>query len=82
MVGMIIAFPGIVSRDKEVAVDLDKVKIEMPADMPGSGPTTDPFAPSSGNQPAADPTAAASGAQPSGDDEQKKMDELFGTPKK
>jgi hypothetical protein len=82
MVGMIITFPGIVSRDKEVAVDLDKVKIEMPADMPGSGPATDPFAPSSGAQPAADPTAAASGAQPSGDDEQKKMDELFGTPKK
>jgi TRAP-type mannitol/chloroaromatic compound transport system permease large subunit len=82
MVGLIIVFPGIVSRDKEVAVDLDKVKIEMPADIPGSGPAIDPFAPSSGAQPAADPTAAASGAASSGDDEQKKMDELFGTQKK
>jgi hypothetical protein len=29
MVGVIIAFPGIVSRDKEEKIDLDKVKIEM-----------------------------------------------------
>ena len=34
MVGLIIAFPGIVSGglDKEVKVDLDKVKIEQPAE--------------------------------------------------
>ena len=81
MVGMIIAFPGIVSRDKEEKIDLDKVKIEMPADMPGSAPQNDPFAPSSDAQPAADPTAAASGASTTEDEEQKKMDELF-NPKK
>ena len=36
MVGLIIAFPGIVSSglDKKVAVDLDKVTLEMQADMP------------------------------------------------
>jgi TRAP-type mannitol/chloroaromatic compound transport system permease large subunit len=80
MVGLIIAFPGIVSRDKDEQVDLDKVKIEMPADMPGAAP--DPMVPSSGAQPAGDPSAAASAAELSGDDEQKRMDELFGTQKK
>jgi len=37
MVGLIIAFPGIVSGglDKEVKVDLDKVKIEQPAEDQG-----------------------------------------------
>jgi GntP family gluconate:H+ symporter len=89
MVGAIIAFPGIVSRDVEEKVDLDKVKIEMPADMPGGAapgadpfqaPDKDPFAPPpmQGTQPAADPTAAASGAPaPSAEDEQKKVQELF-----
>jgi GntP family gluconate:H+ symporter len=83
MVGLIIAFPKIVSRDVEEKVDLDKVKIEMPTDMPGAAPgSNDPFAPA-GNDPTAAPGAAAPGASaPSGDDEQKKMDELFGTPKK
>lgn len=51
MVGLIIAFPGIVSQDKVEKIDLDKVKIEMPADLPGSGP--DPFGP--GNDPFATP---------------------------
>jgi GntP family gluconate:H+ symporter len=70
MVGLIIAFPKIVSRDVEKPVDLDKVKIEVPAEMPGS----DPFAPPG--------AAAPAGSAPSADDEQKKMDELFGTQKK
>jgi len=35
MVGLIIAFPDIVSRDKVEKIDLDKVKIEMPAELPG-----------------------------------------------
>jgi TRAP-type mannitol/chloroaromatic compound transport system permease large subunit len=83
MVGLIITFPKIVSRDVEQAVDLDKVKIEMPTDMPnytpGAAPgSTDPFAPPSG--PDAQPGAPASPS--SSDDEQKKMDELFGTKKK
>jgi hypothetical protein len=67
----------------EPAVDLDKVKIEMPSDMPnytpGAAPgSSDPFAPPSG--PDAQPGTPASPS--SGDDEQKKMDELFGTKKK
>ena len=79
MVGMIIAFPRIVSRDVEQKVDLDKVKIEMPTDVPGAAPGSDPFAPPSTGDP--QPGAGAASA-PSSDDEQKKMDELFGTPKK
>ena len=65
MVGLIIAFPGIVSRDKvEKKIDLDKVKIEMPVDMP-FGPEVDPFGPQS--DPFATPPAggeAAPGAEP------------------
>jgi len=65
MVGLIIAFPGIVSRDVVEKIDLDKVKIEMPVEE-----TETPAAPS-GSDPLAPPAA------PSGDDEQKKIDELF-----
>lgn len=78
MVGLIIAFPDIVSRDKEVKYDLDKVKIEMPADIEAAPP----------------PAGAASGAEGAGqlpgvelpgqeaadkaaEEEQKKIDELF-----
>jgi GntP family gluconate:H+ symporter len=70
MVGLIIAFPKIVSRDVEAPVDLDKVKIEVPADVPGA---PDPFTTS--------PDPAASGLQPpaaeSQEDEDKKMQDLF-----
>lgn len=83
MVGLIIAFPGIVSRDVEKKVDLDKVKIEMPTDLPAFGadpfatPATEPGAtPSSGAEPGAAP------GTPTEDEEQKKLDELFGTQKK
>ncbi|TFZ02345.1 TRAP transporter large permease subunit [Ramlibacter henchirensis] len=64
MVGLIIAFPGIVSRDVVETIDLDKVKIEMPVEQP-SGGTDDPLKQQEG------------GSTPSGDDEQKKLDELF-----
>jgi GntP family gluconate:H+ symporter len=74
MVAAIIAFPKIVSRDVEPQVDLDKVKIEVPTDLPGAMPNNDPFA----TPGAPDPGASA----PSPEDEQKKMDELFGTQKK
>jgi GntP family gluconate:H+ symporter len=83
MVGMIIAFPGIVSRDKEEKVDLDKVKIEAPAEVPGA---PDPFAapPDSGATPAApsasDPLAPATPPSAS-EDEDKKMQDLFGEKK-
>jgi TRAP-type mannitol/chloroaromatic compound transport system permease large subunit len=75
MVGLIIAFPGIVSRDVEEKIDLDKVKIEMPADVQGTG--NDPFAPPNDLQPAPTPAEAASAAQATADEEQKKIDDLF-----
>ena len=94
MVALIIAFPKIVvARQVEEKIDLDKVKIEMPA-APGGDPFapplndpfatppagTDPFAtPSGAAQPGAD---AASAPASSEDEEQRKQDELFGTPKK
>ena len=62
MVGLIIAFPGIVSRDKQQVYDLDKIKIEMPAEQGLEPPAALP------GSPAADKEAA---------DEQKKMDDLF-----
>jgi len=59
MVGLIIAFPGIVSSglDKEEVYDLDKVRMEMEATMPGEASE------------AADPTAGMEGAAtaPGGD---------------
>lgn len=77
MVSLIIAFPGIVSRDKEEKVDLDKVKIEAPAELPGEGGT--------GTQPEAQPGMPAEGAsapsaeaaEAAADEEQKKIDDLF-----
>jgi TRAP-type mannitol/chloroaromatic compound transport system permease large subunit len=66
MVGLIIAFPGIVSRDVEEKVDLDKVKIEVPAELPAPGEEPKPEA--MPGTPAGDAAA---------DEEQKKIDELF-----
>ena len=43
MVGLIIAFPGIVSQDKIEKIDLDKVKIEIPVEPSAGG--LDPAAP-------------------------------------
>ncbi|HEY0826432.1 MAG TPA: TRAP transporter large permease subunit [Ramlibacter sp.] len=81
MVGLIITFPGIVSRDKVEKIDLDKVKIEMPTDMPGAAPGYDPFATPPGNdlQPAPSPAEAASAAEAAADAEQQKIDDLFKT---
>jgi TRAP-type mannitol/chloroaromatic compound transport system permease large subunit len=64
MVGLIIAFPGIVSRDKEEKIDLDKVKIEIPVEsqMPEIKPGELPGTP---------------GGDAAADEEQKKIDELF-----
>jgi tripartite ATP-independent transporter DctM subunit len=67
MVGLIIAFPGIVSRDVEAKVDIDKVKIEMPSELPG--------APAEELKPEALPGTPAGDAAAA--DEQKKLDELF-----
>ena len=75
MVGLIIAFPGIVSRDSREEVDLDKVKIEMPQESFGT-PAAPPALPgASGAEP-----EAATPAMPSAssiDEEQKKIDDLF-----
>ncbi|HEY1226132.1 MAG TPA: TRAP transporter large permease subunit, partial [Ramlibacter sp.] len=81
MVGLIIAFPGIVSRDKEEKIDLDKVRIEMPTeenfgtpDMSGGGTPAAPAASAGGSAempvPPAEPATSP-------EDEQKKLDELF-----
>ena len=69
LVGIVIFFPQTVTvfLDKEVVIDIDKVKIEMPVETPDpvtapSGAASDPLAPK-----------AAAGS----DDEQKKIDDLF-----
>jgi len=68
LVAIVIFFPQTVTvfLDKEVAVDLDKVKLEMPADMqqPQDNPVDmeNPF----GNAPAADATAPAAAPEPQG----------------
>jgi TRAP-type mannitol/chloroaromatic compound transport system permease large subunit len=84
MVAMIIAFPGIVSRDKVEKIDLDKVKIEMPKeenfgtqDMSGFGTPPAPAAPTPGGASGAVPVPPPEPAQSSPEDEQKKLDELF-----
>jgi tripartite ATP-independent transporter DctM subunit len=75
MVGLIIAFPDIVSRDKEVKYDLDKVKIEMPAELPGTPPLDPGALTGSDLKPEAAPGSDA--ADKAAEDEQKKIDELF-----
>ena len=79
MVGLIIAFPGIVSSglDKEEVYDLDKVRMEMEAAMPDAAPE------------AADPTAGmdgasapASDAAPAADDPLKALQDSMANEKK
>ncbi|MES2401938.1 MAG: TRAP transporter large permease subunit [Pseudomonadota bacterium] len=79
MVGLIIAFPGIVSSglDKKVVYDLDKVRIEMERNMPPEPVQLEP-APGGGAQ-------GASAAAPSGtaeDDPMKAMQESLDKAKK
>jgi Tripartite ATP-independent periplasmic transporter, DctM component len=63
MVGLIIAFPGIVSGglDKKEVFDMDKIRIEMEKSMPAPEQGADPFAPPS-STPDAQPGAPAAGA--------------------
>jgi GntP family gluconate:H+ symporter len=82
MVGLIIAFPGIVSSglDKEEKVDLDKVQMEMSSGLRGAAPAASAAAsgaaaPETIPGPEATPTPAE--ADKSADDEQKKIDDLF-----
>jgi TRAP-type mannitol/chloroaromatic compound transport system permease large subunit len=63
MVGLIIAFPGIVSGglDKKEVFDMDKIRIEMEKSMPAPEQGTDPFAPPA-STPDSQPGAPAGGA--------------------
>lgn len=76
MVGLIIAFPGIVSRDKEEKVDLDKVKIEMPVELPAESSAQPEALPGMPAEGASAPSAEAA-AEAAADEEQKKIDDLF-----
>jgi hypothetical protein len=81
LVAIVIFVPQTVTMflDKEVAVDLDKVKIEIPTEAESSGiapPAPGASAPASA---ASDPLAPPPDTS---EDEQKKMDELFKTDKK
>jgi TRAP-type mannitol/chloroaromatic compound transport system permease large subunit len=77
MVGLIIAFPGIVSSglDKTEKVDLDKVQQQMNKDL-GTASTLP------GGQAKPEAIPMPGDAEKTEADEQKKLDELFGTPKK
>ncbi|HSV83045.1 MAG TPA: TRAP transporter large permease subunit, partial [Ramlibacter sp.] len=78
LVAIVIFVPQTVTvfLDKEEKVDLDKVRIEVPADEtpalpdPNSLSAPDPLTPG-------DPAAAEKAAEKAADEEQKKIDELF-----
>ena len=65
--------------DKEIKVDIDKVKIEMPAEEPAVQPAlkAGESPPANNSNPLDAAAAAEKAAQKSADDEQKKVDDLF-----
>ena len=76
---------GGTTKGTEVKVTLSEFKIEMPTDMPGAAPGSDPFA----TPPQPDASGAAGANDPlapapltSSEDEDKKMQDLFGSGKK
>ncbi len=73
MVGLVIAFPGIVSSglDKNVTYDLDKVRMEMEAAMPdpGAAEANDPMANMEGAEPADAAASEPDGAAPATTDD-------------
>ena len=79
MVGLIIFFPGIVSSglDKEEKLDLNKVMLQMEADMPTAEPAADDNANPAGSL----PTPAAEDTAPD-DDPMKAMQESMAKDKK
>ena len=76
LVAIVIFFPQTVTvfLDKEVKIDVDNVKIEMPVETPD--PVTAPVMGAS-SATGSNPLAPKTDAPGSSDDEQKKMDELF-----
>nr|WP_315425752.1 TRAP transporter large permease subunit [uncultured Albidiferax sp.] len=80
MVGLIIAFPGIVSSglDKAAVYDLEKTTQEMEANMPQAEPTADPTA----GMPGADASAPEGAAPAEDNDPMKAMQESMEKDKK
>jgi TRAP-type mannitol/chloroaromatic compound transport system permease large subunit len=76
MVAVVIAFPGLVSDNITQAEKLDESQIMQQLEVPSLE------APSPGSDPLQPGAVPGQEAAPSADDEQKKLDELFGTPKK
>lgn len=79
LVAVVIFIPQTVTffLDKEVQVDLDKVKIEVPEELPTTGATM-PGVPAPAATPASGAASDPFAPPPSTDDEeQKKIDELF-----
>jgi GntP family gluconate:H+ symporter len=78
MVGLIIAFPGIVSRDVEQKVDLDKVQKQLQIQMQEYGPgAAVPGTPAASAASGAEAMPNPAEEQKSADEEQRKLDELF-----
>jgi hypothetical protein len=86
LVAIVIFVPQSVTMflDKEVVVDIDKVKIEVPAEAeaaskdPAAALSPSSSTPSSSTDPFAPPSAAdQAAADKAASDEQKKIDDLF-----
>jgi tripartite ATP-independent transporter DctM subunit len=71
LVAVVIFIPQTVTMflDEEVKIDLDKVKIEAPAELPGAAPAAEGASGLDALKPQESPTSA--------EDEQKKIDDLF-----
>ncbi|MDI4633357.1 TRAP transporter large permease subunit [Pelomonas sp. V22] len=84
MVGLIIAFPGIVSSglDKKEVYDLDKVQREMEANMPPPAELTVPEAADAASAPASAASSAASEPAAADDDPMKALEEAMKKEKK
>ncbi|MEH0165474.1 TRAP transporter large permease [Roseateles microcysteis] len=84
MVGLIIAFPGIVSSglDKKEVYDMDKVQREMEANMPPPAELTVPDAADAASEPASAASSAASAPATADDDPMKALEEAMKREKK
>ncbi|MFH7043851.1 TRAP transporter large permease subunit [Paucibacter sp. JuS9] len=84
MVGLIIAFPGIVSSglDKKEVYDMDKVQREMEANMPPPAELTVPDAADAASEPASAASSAESAPATADDDPMKALEEAMKREKK